>query len=412
MPTSTGIVSRKHADRVRGWSKSLAPGADLLFYGCDFASDANGRGLVAQVARLCGADVAASTDRTANVAQDGDWELEHRVGDVDAVVLLSRSAMESFTGHLAIEINAAGTTGEEVMELLIDDQVVSSWTVGSGADSGQFQSYFANVDGVDVNRIGVRFANDLYVPDQGIDRNLRVNWIRVDGVQYETESPSTFSEWNLCRWCWHPRRELAIRVPAFQRILPVRRYGGEQGSLIEIVARGETGDESMELRIDGNVVQTYSGVSQSPSTYTFQANQSVTADQIQVAFINSFYVPEVDYDQNLVIDLIRIDGVTYQTEAPSTFSTGTWNPGIGITPGNYQTETLHADGYFQYDGSEGGSQRRRQLDRICFRQFYRSRGCRFGGFDRHPQRRPQPSVQCGLLHSRRISRLRDRIINR
>ncbi|MEL6108384.1 MAG: DUF4347 domain-containing protein, partial [Planctomycetota bacterium] len=341
-----------HASQIGAWSDSFHAETDLLFYGCDLAADSNGRELVRKIARLCGADVAASTDRTGNAAQRGDWQLEYRVGDVNAGIALSRTALEGYTGHLAIEINAAGSTGDEIMELLIDDQVAATFNVSAGADNGQFQSYFASIDGVDVNRIGVRFANDLYLPDQGIDRNLRVNWIRVDGVQYETEAPSVFSDGTFVEGVgiqggnW--QSEYLHAGGTFQ-------YASQQqGSLIEIVARGETGDESMELRIDGNPVQIFTGVSPSSATYVFQANQSVTADQIQVAFINSFYVPEVGYDQNLYVDLIRIDGVTYQTEDPSTFSTGTWNPGVGVVPGNYQTEILHADGYFQYGGS--GSQ--------------------------------------------------------
>jgi hypothetical protein len=43
-----------------------------------------------------------------------------------------------------------------------------------------------------------------------------------------------------------------------------------------------------------------------------------------------------------------IGDVTYQTEAPDVFSTGTWLPSEGIIAGFRQSETLHIKGYFQF----------------------------------------------------------------
>jgi hypothetical protein len=67
----------------RAWGAALAPGADLLLYGCDLAG-AGGAALASGIAALTGADVAASTDRTGAAAQGGDWELEYRTGAVEA----------------------------------------------------------------------------------------------------------------------------------------------------------------------------------------------------------------------------------------------------------------------------------------------------------------------------------------
>ncbi len=184
----------QHADDIRGWSHAFAAGADVLFYGCDIAADTSGQGLLQQIGRLCRADVAASTDRTANHTNGGDWELEYRYGTIESSLALSTRAMESFAGHLAIEIRASGTTGEEIMELQLGDQVVASWNITSSeAYNGQFDTYTANVDGADINDIRINFVNDLYLPDQNYDRNLRVDWITVDGVRYETEDPGVLS---------------------------------------------------------------------------------------------------------------------------------------------------------------------------------------------------------------------------
>ena len=70
----------KNATQIKGWGKSLTADADLLIYGCDVAQQADGKALVDALARLTGADVAASEDLTGAAAQGGDWTLEYRTG--------------------------------------------------------------------------------------------------------------------------------------------------------------------------------------------------------------------------------------------------------------------------------------------------------------------------------------------
>jgi len=76
------------ADAVAGWGGALADGADLLLYGCNLAGSAEGLALVDAVARLTGADVAASVDLTGSALRGGDWELEHRTGAIEAAAAL------------------------------------------------------------------------------------------------------------------------------------------------------------------------------------------------------------------------------------------------------------------------------------------------------------------------------------
>jgi hypothetical protein len=92
----------EHASRIRGWSGSLAADADLLIYGCDVAQGSAGASLVQALARLTGADVAASTDRTARAAQGGDWDLEYRTGPIETRQALDDHAAAGWTGALLI----------------------------------------------------------------------------------------------------------------------------------------------------------------------------------------------------------------------------------------------------------------------------------------------------------------------
>ncbi len=116
----------------------------------------------------------------------------------------------------------------------------------------------------------------------------------------------------------------------------------------------------MELRIDGQVVATwnniggeiYAGVFQ---TFTYDGpTAGLTPERIRVAFTNDLFVEGLS-DRNLRVDRIVVDGTTFETEAPTVYSTGTWKQEDGIVPGFRQSEFLQSDGYFQYAVVNNGS---------------------------------------------------------
>ncbi len=342
-----------HAENLRGWAETLAPGADILLYGCDVASTFAGKEFLRDISRLCRADVAASDDRTSNAEQGGDWELEYKIGNIDSGFALTGEATAAYRGYLAIEIRAAASMGDEQLQVQIGNQVVTTLNIfNTGVDQRQFESYFVNVDGVDVNQIRLSFINDAYNLSQGIDRNIGIDWIRVDGVQYETESPTVFSTGT-----WEAVSGVS---PGFKgsEVLHANGYfafGGNNvtGSTLRLFASGNVGSEQMKLLIDGQEVATYNNVPQGGAVYTYQASQNVSADQVRVAFTNDLFQDNID--RNLSVDRIEIDGVVYQTEAPSTFSTGGFSPGRGIISGNLQDDTLYANGYFQFASASVGN---------------------------------------------------------
>jgi large repetitive protein len=66
---------------------SLAADADLLLYGCDVGTDAAGQAFIGELARLTGADVAASSNLTGSASAGGDWVLEQSTGHIESAVL-------------------------------------------------------------------------------------------------------------------------------------------------------------------------------------------------------------------------------------------------------------------------------------------------------------------------------------
>ncbi|HVR49278.1 MAG TPA: DUF4347 domain-containing protein, partial [Pseudorhodoferax sp.] len=96
---SEALLAR--AADIAGWASHLAAGADILLYGCDVASDAEGRALVEGLAQLTGADVAASTDGTGAAALGGNWALELQTGAIEAPLAFGLQAQAQWQGLLA-----------------------------------------------------------------------------------------------------------------------------------------------------------------------------------------------------------------------------------------------------------------------------------------------------------------------
>ena len=91
----------KNATQIKGWGKSLDANADLLIYGCDVAQQADGKALIDALARLTGADVAASEDLTGAAAAGGNWALEYRTGGIETPLAISTAEQFSYSGILA-----------------------------------------------------------------------------------------------------------------------------------------------------------------------------------------------------------------------------------------------------------------------------------------------------------------------
>jgi hypothetical protein len=90
-----------YANELQDWSKALAPGADLLFYGCNVAKGEDGKAFVQQIHRLTGADVAASDDLTGSQALGGNWTLEYRIGKVESANLFKAESETTYQHVLA-----------------------------------------------------------------------------------------------------------------------------------------------------------------------------------------------------------------------------------------------------------------------------------------------------------------------
>ena len=145
-------------------------------------------------------------------------------------------------------------------------------------------------------------------------------------------------------------------------------------STVDIVAAGATGQETIELIIEGETVAVFENVggdfdNRDFVTLSYNTDQVINSSEIEVAFTNDLFDPQNGTDRNVLIDrvLLRFDAdgtpeereffvdrpFSFETEDSSVFSTGTYRPEDGITPGFGRGEILHANGSFKLDGSLG-----------------------------------------------------------
>lgn len=251
-----------------------------------------------------------------------------------------------------IELLAAGVMNDERISLQIDQQTVRTWDgVGGDAYAGQFVTLTHTLAGnVTADQVRIVFENDLYDPDNGLDRNVRIDALIIDGERFETEAPTVFSTGT-----WKPEDGV---VPGFRQSEFLHTDGyfqyatdaTNQGSIIEIRAAGSHGAELFQLLVDEVPVKSFAATQQF-ANYSWRAPDVVTPDRIRVQFTNDLYDPDNGIDYNLIVDYISIDGTIWQTEAPDVYSTGTWLPADGITPGFRLSETLHTNGYFAWGQS-------------------------------------------------------------
>ena len=250
-----------------------------------------------------------------------------------------------------VDIFAAGVTNQESIQLKINETVVQTWeNLGGDAYGNQFvRLTYETPDVVDPSDIKIEFINDLFDAASGTDRNVRVDRIEVDGTVIQTESPGVFSTGT-----WKPEDGV---VPGFRQSEYLHtdgyfQYPGQAaGSNLQLRVRGDEGTEQFNLLINGQSVGQV-GVTTDWSIVNYTHDEKVIASDVRIEFVNDQWDPAAGVDSNLYVDNITIDGVVYETEDNTVYSTGTWTPDDGIVPGFGRGETLNTSGYFQYSGGE------------------------------------------------------------
>ena len=91
-----------HQSLLESWGGYLSDNADILIYGCDLASTAEGRFFVDRLADILGSDVAASVNTTGHESLGGDWKLEYKTGEIQSDLFLSGAGKDQWVETLDI----------------------------------------------------------------------------------------------------------------------------------------------------------------------------------------------------------------------------------------------------------------------------------------------------------------------
>ncbi|MGN6135949.1 MAG: DUF4347 domain-containing protein, partial [Aureliella sp.] len=133
-----------NAQLIAGWGESLTDDADLLLYGCQVASTADGQTFVQNLGEILDVDVAASVDATGASDRDADWDLEVSFGQIDSHSFSAGPREDEWEGKLAIYTvtNTANSGAGSLRQAILDANA------NAGADSIVF-----NITGAGVHTI-------------------------------------------------------------------------------------------------------------------------------------------------------------------------------------------------------------------------------------------------------------------
>ena len=270
---------------------------------------------------------------------------------------LECEALEPRVMLSSVQLFAAGFEGTEQIQLKVDNEVVASFSLNAGAENGDFETFVYNSETtISADQVKVEFINDEYDPAAGIDSNVRLDAIAIDGVRFETEDKSVYSTGTYLDidgiQPGYRESEVLHSNGYFKFAEKAVEPPVETKSVVHLHAAGFEGTEQIRLLVDDIEVATYSlndGAEQDNfEKFTYNSATEVTADQIKVEFINDEYDPAAGIDSNVRLDAIEIDGERFETEDKSVYSTGTYKEADGTQPGYRESEVLHSNGYFKF----------------------------------------------------------------
>jgi len=260
---------------------------------------------------------------------------------------LSIEQLENRMMLSTVQVFAAGDTGQEQFDVLVNDQVAATFNLNNVA--GELQLFeFETAEPVVASDIRVEFTNDAFDPETGFDRNLTVDRIVIDFENtFFTSSPTVFTSGTFNNGNFTAGFGIGdtLYTNGFYQ------YGQDSAprNVLSVRAEGAEGDEQFEVFVDDQRVAAFSTVGQDgATTYSVTLNQPISPGQVKVQFVNDLYLPEEGIDRNLIVDWIDINNVVFPTESPEVFSTGTYIEGPGVVPGFFGSNTLHTNGFFQF----------------------------------------------------------------
>ena len=116
-------------------------------------------------------------------------------------------------------------------------------------------------------------------------------------------------------------------------------------STVAFTATGQTGQENLVVTVGNQEIINQVVSSQGEDFIVDLGNDSLS--DLRIQFTNDLF--QGGLDRNLTINRLTVDGQEVDFSSTQVFSTGTWTPGDFVQPGFGRGNTLHSNGFFQFD---------------------------------------------------------------
>ena len=134
-------------------------------------------------------------------------------------------------------------------------------------------------------------------------------------------------------------------------IAATSNLSAQNKSYVMVQARGITGEESMRLVINDQVIHTWENLSNNENClkkYKLYIYEPMTIESIRFESVN------FEGHHGIQVNRIEIDGVEFQTEADNTLSYGSWSDELECSEGYKKSEWIDCpNGWFEYQGAVG-----------------------------------------------------------
>lgn len=243
----------------------------------------------------------------------------------------------------SVEIFAAGETGGEAFNLLLDGNVVQTFdSVGGDFEPRHFERFvFDSNDPITADRVEIEFINDSFNEHTGRDANLFVDKIVVDGNAFEAEDSETYHTGLIDNGAFVGPGFLQSEVLNVNgRISFLANQTRSFGTRIRVDASGDTGDEILQLQIDGHAVADFNfAAAGQEQVLLFETDEVVDISRVRFVFVNDAYDAHTGYDRNVrvrqfqTIDIQSGARNIFDTTSGQVFASQSYTDLDGVTAG-------------------------------------------------------------------------------
>jgi Tol biopolymer transport system component len=297
---------------LQSWAAALAPDTDIFLYGCNIAAGETGRQFVELFSELTSANVAASSNLTGSAALGGDWELEVKIGNVEASIAFGAETVEAYNAVLTTRRISVGDNDTE------GDGNSFNPLISADGRYVAFRSEASNLVSGDTNG-----EFDIFVYDTVANTTRRVS-VGDNGIQGNGSSFSPFISADG-------------RYVAFMS-LASNLVSGDTNGTPDIFVYDTAANTTRRVSVDDNGIE----------GNDFSFNPSISADGRYVVF-ESDASNLVSGDTNGTFDIFVYDTVANTTRRVSVDDNGTQGNDFSFL------SSISADGRYVAFGSDASN---------------------------------------------------------